>query len=113
EATVVRPPGVGAEGIRVGVRAASRSLHVLGLTGGGEGVVDVGRPPGNANISAFRSGSHGSRAGTYKPSGSMRPRMLCARAALSWRPDNRAISVSQRLLTLRIIAAYSRSRRPR
>src|SRR5262249_35373422 len=37
----------------------------------------------------------------------MRPRMLCARTALSWRPDNRAISVSQRLLTLRIIAACS------
>ena len=33
--------------------------------------------------------SHSTRTGTYKPSGSMRPRMLCSRTALWWRPDNR------------------------
>src|SRR5262245_21205528 len=45
-------------------------------------------PVGNASSSAFRSSSHGARAGTYKPSSSILPRMLCARTALSWRVGN-------------------------
>src|SRR5262249_42840054 len=36
----------------------------------------------------FQVRQHGARAGTYKPSSSIRPRMLCARTALLWRVGN-------------------------
>jgi hypothetical protein len=45
-------------------------------------------PAGNVSISARKAANHGARIGTYKPSSAMRPRIDCARRALSPRVGN-------------------------